>query len=342
MSSLLVTGGLGFIGSALLRYLDPRPENVVCADARTYAADERRLTNNPQQDIRVEELDICSPEFRHFVKSERPTYIVHLAAESHVTRSERAAESFFRTNVEGTRNVLLAAEESEVELTLHISTDEVYGAATGAPFSEDQKEPGEGRATSPYARSKAIADDLARSFADRIPVIVVRPTNCYGPWQHPEKAVARWSTRALSRGKLPVWGDGQQIRDWMHVRDACSAIELLLREGEAGEVYNVAQEGEGLTNLEIARTIAAAAGSDPDEDVYLTEYDRPNHDRRYAVDSSKLRKLGWRPEIDLQVGLVDTVRWYAEHASWWAPLLAESEGIYKDEKGVGPLVERPN
>ena len=145
---------------------------------------------------------------------------MHFAAETHVTRSEGAAEAFFHANVEGTRSVLDAAVAAGVPRVVHMSTDEVYGPCPGAPFGEHQKLPGEGLATSAYARSKALADDLAHSYSDRLDVVIARPTNCIGPWQHPEKAVPRWATRALRGERLPVWGDGQQVRDWMFVSDA--------------------------------------------------------------------------------------------------------------------------
>ena len=322
---MMVTGGLGFIGSAFLR-LAARDASTVNVDAFTYAADPRRLEG---LDVRTERLDVADAGLRSVVDSHRPRVIVHFAAESHVTRSESGPDVFFRTNVEGTRNVMDAALAIEPELVLHVSTDEVYGPCPAEPFAEDDKGPGEGRATSAYARSKALADDLAMSYRDRLPVIVARPTNCFGPWQHPEKAIARWTIRALRGQRLPVWGDGQQVRDWMFVEDACRGLNTLIEHGEPGLAYNLAPQGSERTNLEMAEAIAAAAGLDRDA-VYLTAYDRPQHDRRYAVDAARVRALGWDPEVDIESRVGETVAWYRAHEDWWRALVGEAEGLYSD------------
>jgi len=301
-------------------------------DAETYAADERRI-QGVGPDIETRHIDICDVSaVRAELARSRPRAVVHFAAETHVTRSETDPEAFFRTNVEGTQNVLEAAEAQGVDLVVHVSTDEVYGPAKEQPFKEDDKPNGEGDATSPYARSKALADDLARDFGTRLPVVVVRPTNCFGPWQHPEKAIARWTTRALNDEKLPVWGDGGYVRDWMFVDDACSAIELLLDDPPPSGVYNIGPENEPVSNLEIARTIAVGAGV-PADHVYLTDYDRPDHDRRYSVDSSRMRALGWSPSVDIEAGIRATVDWYRHNRGWWEPLLDQAESLYEDADG---------
>jgi dTDP-glucose 4,6-dehydratase len=159
--------------------------------------------------------------------------------------------------------------------------------------------------------------------------MVVRLTNCFGPWQHPEKAVPRWITRTLRGLPLPVWGDGRQIRDWMHTDDACEALRLLEAKGSPGEVYNVAPEGSQITNFQMASRIANSAGSQEDS-VYLTNYDRPNHDRRYAINSEKIRKLGWAPKEDLSSRLTQTVEWYAANRAWWKSRLDQAEDLYDD------------
>jgi dTDP-glucose 4,6-dehydratase len=255
--------------------------------------------------------------------------VVHFAAETHVTRGEQDETVFFRANVEGTRNLLEAAVDAGAGVIVHVSTDEIYGTCEGTPFKEDEKQPGEGAATSAYARSKALADDLARSYFGRAPVVVVRPTNCFGAWQHPEKAIPRWIVRAITGERLPVWGDGAQVRDWMAVEDACAAIEVLIERRITGEVFNIAPEGSSRTNLEIARTVARAAGREEDA-VYLTEYDRPRHDRRYAVDASKLRALGWSPQLDLDAKIAETVAWYRANRGWWESLVGDAEALYSD------------
>lgn len=325
---VLVTGGLGFIGSAFVRALAADGEAVLNADLDTYAGDERRIAGAGEL-VETVRVDVASPELGELVQAERPSLVVHFAAESHVTRSEDAPEVFFHANVAGTRAVLDAAAALGSCRVVHMSTDEVYGPCPADPFREDEKSPGEGLATSAYARSKALADDLARSYADRVDVVVARPTNCIGPWQHPEKAVPRWATRALRGERLPVWGDGAQVRDWMFVDDAVSALRLLAERGERGEVYNVGPQAEGVPNIEIARAVARAAGQD-EGCVYLSHYDRPQHDRRYAVATDRIAGLGWRASRSLEAAIAETVEWYRENEAWWSTLVPDAEKLYAD------------
>lgn len=335
---MLVTGGLGFIGSELVRRAAARGVEVVNVDAGTYAGDERRLEDAPG--VRTIRVDVADPAVAEVFRAERPDVVVHLAAETHVTRSEHAQEVFFRTNVEGTRKVLEAALDAGAQMVVHLSTDEVYGPCPAEPFREDDKLPGEGAATSAYARSKALADDLAQSYFERGPVAVLRPTNCFGPWQHPEKAIPRWAIRALRGERLPVWGDGGQVRDWMAVSDACAAIELIVERRAAGEVFNAGPEGSQRSNLDVALAIAHAAGRDEDA-VYLTAYDRPDHDRRYAIDASKLRTLGWSPSRALEARIDQTVEWYRTHEHWWKTLLDDAESLYSDVAERSPWEDVP-
>ncbi|MFN2525341.1 MAG: dTDP-glucose 4,6-dehydratase [Actinomycetota bacterium] len=328
---ILVTGGFGFIGSEFVRRASARGANtIVNVDAETYAGDRRRLAALGDR-VDSRRLDIADEDLVELVRELRPRAVVHFAAESHVTRSEKQGDLFHRTNVTGTSRVMEAAAAADCDLVIHVSTDEVYGACHGDAFREVDKEPGVGLATSPYAQSKALADDVAQSWAKRIPVVIVRPTNCYGPWQHPEKAVARWTTRALLDLPVPVWGGGDQVRDWMFVEDACVGIELLLERGVPGETYNLGPEGAQRSNWEMALLIARAAERD-DSSVYLTAYDRPEHDIRYAVDSSKIRDLGWRAGLGLEEGVARTVGWYRENASWWQTLRDEAEDLYADSE----------
>ena len=323
---LLVTGGCGFIGANFIRRWSGG--HVVNLDALTYAGDARRLAG---ADCRSVTADVADAEaVRALIAEVRPDAVIHFAAETHVTRSEDAAETFYRTNVEGTRELLEALLEHPPSVVVHVSTDEVYGPALGDPFREDQKEPGEGPATSPYARSKALADDLARSYADRLPLIVARPTNCFGPWQHPEKAFPRWAIRALRGQHLPVWGDGGYVRDWLPVEDACDALALLLARGERGGVYNIGPSRDPeITNLTLARWIVSHLGQ-PEDRVVLTAYDRPQHDRRYAVDASRMRALGWTPATDVWLRFERAVAWYRENEAWWSTLVDDAEAIYPD------------
>ena len=322
---VLVTGGLGFIGAAFVRRLAASGANVVNVDADTYAGDRARLGG---LDVETHILDVRDPAAAELIGRVRPEVVVHFAAETHVTRSETDEDSFFSANVEGTRYVLEAARSAGVPTFVHVSTNEVYGPALEQPFKETDKVPGEGLATSAYARSKAVADDLAQSYSAHMRMLIVRPTNCFGPWQHPEKAIARWATRALRGERLPVWGDGAQIRDWMYVDDVCSAIELLVEAAPDG-VYNAGPGGDAMPNLEIARLVAGAAGRG-DASVYLTAYDRPGHDRRYSVDSTKLRDLGWAPEVGVVEGIKRTVAWFSAHRAWWAHLVGPAEALYRD------------
>ena len=326
---VLVTGGLGFIGSAFVRALAADGQPVLNVDVDTYAGDARRLADVDAGLVETVRMNVADPALADVVRSERPPLLVHFAAETHVTRSEEAGETFFRTNVDGTRTVLDAALAAGVERVVHISTDEVYGPCPAEPFREDQKLPGEGLATSAYARSKAVADDLARSYADRLAVVIARPTNCIGPWQHPEKAVPRWATRALRGERLPVWGDGGQIRDWMFVADAVSGLRALAERGEPGTAYNLGPAGEAVPNVEIARMVARAAGAG-DDAVYLSAYDRPQHDRRYAVSTERVAALGWAATRTVAEAVAETVAWYRDNAEWWQTLVPEAERLYAD------------
>ena len=325
---IMVTGGLGFIGSEFVRRAAARGATIVNLDLDTYAGDARRL-DPAGAAVTTIKIDVADPDVAARIESASPDVVVHFAAETHVTRSESDADVFYRSNVEGTRVLLEAAARARPRMIVHISTDEVYGPCPGDAFKEDAKLPGEGAATSAYARSKALADDIARSFFERAPLAVVRPTNCFGPWQHPEKAIPRWVIRALRGERLPVWGDGAQVRDWMAVEDVCSAIELIIAERASGEVFNVGPQGDQRTNLEIARTVASSAGRG-DDAVYLTAYDRPDHDRRYAIDASKIRSLGWSPAGGLEDRLAETVEWYRANEAWWRELLGDAESIYQD------------
>jgi dTDP-glucose 4,6-dehydratase len=326
---VLVTGGLGFIGSAYVRALAADGTAVLNVDLDTYAGDERRLAGVAPGLVETVRMDVAGPELAGLVRSERPALIVHFAAETHVTRSEGAADVFFHANVEGTRGVLDAALAGGVPRVVHMSTDEVYGPCPGEPFREHQKLHGEGLATSAYARSKALADDLAHSYSDRLDVVIARPTNCIGPWQHPEKAVPRWATRALRGERLPVWGDGLQVRDWMFVSDAVSGLRVLAERGARGTAYNVGPAAEAVPNVEIARMVARAAGSGEDA-VYLSEYDRPQHDRRYAISTDRIAALGWSATHSLEQAVAETVGWYRDHGDWWGTLVPEAEGLYAD------------
>jgi dTDP-glucose 4,6-dehydratase len=327
---VLVTGGAGFIGSHFLRLLlSTDARRVVNVDLLTYAGDRRRLADvEADSRYRFVHADVADgPGVAAVVAQERPDAVVHFAAESHVTRSEHAPDLFERTNVEGTRALLDAAVAGGVERFVHVSTDEVYGPILDGAFAEADKLPGAEQATSPYSSSKALADDLACSYADRIRVVVARPTNAFGPWQFPEKALARWVTRALGGQTVPVWGDGLYVRQWLHAEDFAAAIALLLRAEDPEPVYNVGvRHDPEITNLELARFVLDHLGL-PQDQLVMTPYDRPDHDRRYCVDASRIEALGWRPG-EVWPRLAETVDWYAAHRAWWEAHVAEAESIY--------------
>ncbi len=325
---VLVTGGAGFIGSHIIRRcLSLGAQKVLNADILTYAGDTSRLRDvsaDPRYSFR--EIDVTRISDTHeVIRESEPDIVLHLAAQSHVTRSEHDSDGFFHTNVLGTRTILEACADAGVSMFLHVSTDEVYGPIASGTFREEDKLPGDGQATNSYARSKALADDVVQSFADRLFTLTVRPTNVFGPYQLPEKAIARWVTRALSGTSLPVWGDGLHVRQWLHIDDCVDAIVLALEGGTPGSVYNAGVTRD-VPNRLVAEWIGAHVGVGEDA-ARLTSYERPNHDRRYAVDSGRLRSLGWRPG-SLWSGLATTIDWYRRNRWWWQPHVEEAERLY--------------
>jgi dTDP-glucose 4,6-dehydratase len=316
---LLVTGGLGFIGSNFIRQmLEEHPEDsIVNLDKVTYAGNPenlRDIAGDPRYTfIRG---DICDQDLVGSVFREYPIdAVVHFAAESHVDRSIEDASVFVRTNVLGTHVLLEAALNHGVKRFVHVSTDEVYGSIKTGSFREtDNLNP-----SSPYSASKAASDLLARSYyiTHNLPVIVTRCTNNFGPYQYPEKLIPLFVTNLIEGKKVPVYGTGQNVRDWIYVLDHCRAVDFVLRHGEPGEIYNIGGGAEK-TNLEITEGILRALGKDESMIEYVR--DRPGHDWRYSLDSSKLRAMGWKPEFDFETALQATVRWYTENEWWWRPL----------------------
>lgn len=314
----LVTGGAGFIGSNFIRMILEREVDAVVTnlDALTYAgvkATVDELNEDPRHtfvhgDIRdVELLDQVIPG--HDV-------VVHFAAESHVDRSIEGPGVFLDTNVVGTGVLIDAARRAGVERFVHVSTDEVYGSlAQGFALETDRLHP-----SSPYSASKAGSDLLALSYATTydFPVIVTRCTNNYGPYQFPEKVIPLFVTNLLEGRKVPLYGTGLNERDWLHVSDHCSALHLVVNRGEPGEIYNIGANAQ-LSNIELTRRILALLGMG--EDMIEPVGDRPGHDLRYAVDSSKIRSLGWAPAEPFEERLAETVEWYRDRRDWWEPLM---------------------
>jgi dTDP-glucose 4,6-dehydratase len=315
---LLVTGGAGFLGVNLVRYV-LRTQGAVqltVLDALTYAGQRRSLAavdDDPR--FTFVEGDVRDVELVDHLMGGIDA-VVHLAAESHVDRSIDGPVEFLSTNVVGAGVVFDAARRHGVPRVLHVSTDEVYGSID-APRTFDEQAPLQ--PNSPYAASKAAADLLARSFGVTYdhPITVTRPTNVYGPYQLPEKLVPLFVTELLDGASVPLYGDGGNVREWTYVDDHVAGQWLALTQGTPGEVYNLGS-GQELSNRELTDRMLATLGLGPDRIVHVA--DRPGHDRRYALDSTRLRALGWAPTTSIDDGLATTIAWYREHEDWWRPL----------------------
>ena len=314
---ILVTGGCGFIGSNFIRHmLKEHPgDELINLDKLTYAGNPENLhdVDNVSR-YRFVRGDICDRSPLKEILLSGVDCIVNFAAESHVDRSIQDASDFIKTNVMGTHVLLETALECKVKRFIQISTDEVYGSLgpEGCFTEESALSP-----NSPYAASKTAADHLVRAFCHTygFPGIITRCSNNYGPYQFPEKLIPLMITNAIEGKELPVYGDGLNVRDWIHVTDHCRAIEIVIEKGEDGEVYNIGANNER-TNIEIVRDILRLM--DKPEGLIRFVKDRLGHDRRYAIDSSKIRTaLGWGPQISFEKGLAETVQWYREHTSWW-------------------------
>ncbi len=330
---LLITGGAGFIGSAVIRLAIARGHTVVNVDALTYAAcldNLASVADNP--DYHFEQADICDrAAMDHLFATYAPDAVLHLAAESHVDRSIDGPGQFIQTNVTGTFTLLEAARafwqtgnKPAGFRFLHVSTDEVYGTLgpTGLFTEETPYAP-----NSPYAASKAASDHLVRAWGETygLPVLVSNCSNNYGPFQFPEKLIPVVIQNALSGKPIPIYGAGDNIRDWLYVEDHADALLTVLDKGRLGRCYNIGGENE-VANLDLVHRICAVLDElQPASDPYARQItfvtDRPGHDQRYAIDPTRIREeLGWRPSLDLQQGLVQTVQWYLDNQDWVAAL----------------------
>jgi dTDP-glucose 4,6-dehydratase len=319
---VLVTGGAGFIGSHYVRkalggaYSSLAEAEIVVLDKLTYAGNEANLA--PVKDdprLRFVRGDICDPTVVSQVMA-GVDLVVHFAAESHVDRSILGAADFVMTNVVGTQTLLQGAVDAGVSKFVHVSTDEVYGSIESGSWPETHPlEP-----NSPYSASKASSDLLARSFyrTHGLPVCVTRCSNNYGPYQFPEKVIPLFVTNLMDGKKVPLYGDGMNVRDWLHVDDHCWGIQLVVESGRPGEIYNIGG-GTELTNLELTQRLLTAFGVG-DEMVERVE-DRKAHDRRYSVDITKIaNELGYRPLVSFDEGLASTIEWFQSNRAWWEPL----------------------
>ena len=325
MVEVLVTGGAGFIGSNYVEFaLDAHPDwRVTTLDKLTYAGRRENLAavdDHPRH--RFVQGDIAdAAAAAPLVRASE--IVVHFAAETHVDRSVEAAGAFIQTDVHGTFVLLDAAREApHLRCFVQVSTDEVYGSvAEGRSRETDELRP-----RNPYAASKAGADRLAYSYwaTHGVPVVVTRASNNYGRRQYPEKVIPLFVTNAIDHQPVPLYGDGMNVRDWLHVDDHCRALDLLIEQGARGETYNVGG-GNEVTNLDLTRRLLALL--DRPESLITPVTDRPGHDRRYALDTSKLRALGWKPQVSFDAGLRATVDWYVGNDAWWRPIKEQSDAF---------------
>ena len=330
---LLVTGGCGFIGSNFIRHvLGAHPEDrVVNLDRLTYAGNPANLAD-VEGDTRYAFVhgDICDAALVRDV-ARGVDAVVNLAASTHVDRSLMEPDEFLRTDVFGVFTLLEAVRDLKIPRLLHISTDEVYGSVEhGSSREGDALRP-----SNPYSASKAGGDLLALAYwqTHRVPVVITRSSNNFGPFQYPEKVIPLFVTNALEDTPLPLYGDGRNVRDWLYVLDNCAAIDLVLRRGKDGEVYNIGG-GHEVENVVLTRQILRLTGKP--ETLIQPVRDRPGHDRRYALDSKKVQQLGWAPRHAFATALESTVAWYREHEAWWRPLKSgEFRAYYARQYGRG-------
>ena len=318
---ILVTGGAGFIGSNFVRHvLATHPDDhVVNLDKLTYASNSKDVPANladvdGHPRYRFERGDICEAETVR-EQADGVDAIVNFAAETHVDRSILSTDDAVRTNVLGVLTILEVVRELRIPRFLQIGTDEVYGSvAEGSSRESDALNPG-----NPYSASKASADHFVLAYCNtyRLPGLITRSSNNFGPYQHPEKVIPLFITNAFDDEPLPLYGDGRNVRDWLFVRDNCAAIDLVLRRGADGEVYNIGG-GTEVENVDLTREILRLTGKP--ETLIRPVKDRPGHDRRYSLDSGKVRQLGWQPRHAFADALAETVAWYREHEVWWRPL----------------------
>ena len=318
MKRVLVTGGAGFIGGNFIHYLLKHYPHykVINLDALTYAGDlekHRQIENNPNYTFIKANIVDYERMLTLFTQYQFD-YVIHFAAESHVDRSIQHPNEFTKTNVIGTQNLLEAARQVGISKFIHVSTDEVYGELDFDPstfFTEETPL----QPNSPYSASKAASDLLVRAYYETysLPINITRCSNNYGPYQHPEKLIPMIIKNILKSERIPIYGEGKNIRDWLHVYDHCSALDLILHKGIIGEVYNIGGHNE-LTNLQVANRIIDALNKSQQQLIEFVP-DRLGHDKRYAIDPRKLERLGWKPIYSFDTGITQTIEWYLEN-SW--------------------------
>ncbi len=325
MKNIIVTGGAGFIGSNFVKYmLENYNYNILNFDKLTYAGNLENLTDvekNPR--YKFVKGDICDRAVAEkTVKDNNIDTIVHFAAESHVDRSILGSEEFIVTNVLGTQVLLDVAKDVGLEKYLQVSTDEVYGSLPEDNMEIKFTEKTPLTTNSPYSASKAAADLLCNAYyhTHKLPILITRCSNNYGPYQFPEKLIPLMIAKAKDGEKLPVYGDGKNIRDWLYVEDHCSAICEVLHKGKIGEVYNIGGNNEWF-NIDIVKLILKKLSKSEDQISFVK--DRPGHDRRYAIDSTKIQtELGWAPRHQFEDGIEKTIKWYLDNENWWRKVMS--------------------
>lgn len=333
MKNILVTGGAGFIGSNFINYiLNKRDDySIVNLDRLTYAGNLENLKEvESKKNYTFIKGDIVNGELVNYIfEKYKIKYVINFAAESHVDRSISGSEVFFRTNVIGTNVLLEASKRFTVERFLQISTDEVYGSLGSSGFFTEKTPISP---NSPYSASKASSDLLVQAFHHTygLPTLITRCSNNYGPFQFPEKLIPLMILNALQDKKLPVYGDGKNVRDWIYVIDHNKAVELVFENGKVGEVYNIGANNE-MPNIQIIKLILKKLKKS--EDLIQFVRDRPGHDRRYAIDSNKIKtELGWKPEFDFDSAIKQTIDWYLNNQNWWKRILSgEYQSYYKKQ-----------
>lgn len=341
MKNVLVTGGAGFIGSNFIKYVLKHYDwNVINFDKLTYAGNLENLSDiEKNKKYKFVKGDICVEEMvNNTIKDNDIDTIVNFAAESHVDRSILGAKEFIQTNVAGTQILLDAFKKYGLAKYLQVSTDEVYGSLPEdkkeLKFTEDTPL----KTSSPYSASKASADLLCNSYfhTHKLPILITRCSNNYGPYQFPEKLIPLMIAKAMNSENLPVYGDGKNIRDWLYVEDHCSAICTVLEKGRFGEVYNIGGNNEWY-NINIVKIILKILGKSESLITYVK--DRPGHDRRYAIDSSKIQnELGWKPEHDFENGILKTVEWYNANETWWRKVMSGEYMKYYEQNYAHKIV----
>jgi len=336
MNNVLVTGGAGFIGSNFINYiLNERDDyNIINLDKLTYAGNlENLVLAESKKNYHFIKGDITNAEFVNYLFQKFDIkYVINFAAESHVDRSILGSEVFFRSNVLGTNVLLEASRKFEVEKFLQVSTDEVYGSldSEGLFTEETPLHP-----NSPYSASKAAADMMVLSFHHTygLPVVITRCSNNYGPYQFPEKLIPLMIINTLNNKKLPVYGDGMNVRDWIYVIDHNIAVEAAFENGKEGEVYNIGARTE-MANIDIVKLILKELGKSENMIEYVK--DRPGHDRRYAIDSTKIEtELGWNPKFNFENAISQTIKWYLDNKQWWKRIISgEYQNYYQTQYGL--------